>query len=137
MEPAGTRMTQVEEMDDHCGTDAGGWLKARLIKPLGWVIKQNLHESMALPFSIFSASNKKEGEKKERGWVMDTSKFCLRTYLWNFYCHESSSYKQKQSFNNNIRCWFTSERNQGLYHSWNCKYTFYSEKDMLKFVSCY
>ena len=32
---------------------------------------------------FFSATNKKEGEKKEREWAMDTSELCLRTHLLN------------------------------------------------------
>ena len=54
-----------------------GSLKVHLKK----VLKENLLVSMTHLFSFFSAPNKKEEEKKETGWVMDTSEFCLRTQL--------------------------------------------------------
>ena len=33
-------------------------------------------------FSFSTAPNKKGVELEERGWVMDTCEFCLRTHLW-------------------------------------------------------
>ena len=49
-----------------------------------WVLKQDLLVPMTHPFSFFSAPIKKEEEKKEGEWVMDsdTSELCLRTHLW-------------------------------------------------------
>ena len=46
-----------------------------------WVLKQNSLVLITHP-SLFSLANK-EGSKKERRWVMDTSEYSLRTHLRN------------------------------------------------------
>ena len=39
---------------------------------------------MIHPLPFFSTLNKKEWLKKGRGWVMDTSEFCLNLNLWKY-----------------------------------------------------
>ena len=55
------------------------------IKPLEsgflrWILTQNSVVSMIHLLSFFSPSFFIRGREKEKGWVIDTSKFCLRTH---------------------------------------------------------